>query len=210
MNADGVASPSSLDAVPSGVSTPKTVTFDLPSSTDQTPYAKKEQQQHFSDLDGESARSHPSSRDFAYDDNQHNNITESRSSRPTRDRHHRRRRSDSLHDYRPDREGRSGRDADMSARRARGRASSPASVRSDDSGDTVELPARFDERGQRKPQPEMGDDVMALKIEDFLSGRNAAGQMFQNVIAQVFNGDDDDDDGGGRGGRGKRNSGRRR
>lgn len=193
-NVDGLASPSPLDLAPSGVSTPKNVSFDLPSSTDQTP---QKREQHFSSFDGESSRSHPNSRDFAYDDR----TTDTRSRRD-RERNHHRRRSDSLHDYRPDREGRSGRDADKSTRRARGRASSPASVRSDDSGDTVELPPRFDQQGRRRAQPEMGDDAVGMKMEDFLTGKNAAGKMFQDVISGLFSGDHDDDGG--------RHSGRRR
>ncbi len=55
------------------------------------------------------------------------------------------------------------------------RVTSPA-----DSDATVELPARFDEKGRKKPEP--GQDPLADKIEEILAGRGAAGKMFGNFL----------------------------
>jgi hypothetical protein len=49
-----------------------------------------------------------------------------------------------------------------------------------DSDATVELPARFDEKGRKKP--ESGQDPLADKIEDILAGKGAAGKIFGNFL----------------------------
>ena len=64
------------------------------------------------------------------------------------------------------------------------------------SDETIELPARFDEHGRRKP--ERGEDPIADKIEDFLAGKGSAGKLFKNLTDGLLGGggrDKDRDDG---------------
>ena len=67
--------------------------------------------------------------------------------------------------------------------RGRGkRSGSPDSVSSDS---TVDLPARFDDRGRRLP--ERGEDPLADKIEELLHGRGTAGKLFAKITGDLFN-----------------------
>jgi hypothetical protein len=59
------------------------------------------------------------------------------------------------------------------------RPSSPA-----DSDATVELPARFDRDGKKKP--ETGDDVVADRIDEILAGKGTAGKLFGNFVDGIF------------------------
>ena len=60
---------------------------------------------------------------------------------------------------------------------------SPSPAHSDS---TVELPARFDREGRKKPV--RGDDPIADKIEDFLSGKGSAGKLFKNLTDGILGG----------------------
>jgi hypothetical protein len=51
------------------------------------------------------------------------------------------------------------------------------------SGETIDLPPRFDELGRRK-----GDDPLADKLEDILSGRGTAGKLFSRLAGDLFTG----------------------
>jgi hypothetical protein len=53
-----------------------------------------------------------------------------------------------------------------------------------DSDATVDLPARFDEKGQKKT--ERGEDPLADKFEDIISGKGAAGKVFGNFMDGLF------------------------
>jgi len=55
---------------------------------------------------------------------------------------------------------------------------SPSSV---SSSDTIDLPPRFDETGRRK-----GDDPIADRIEDILSGKGTAGKLFQRFAGDLL------------------------
>lgn len=59
------------------------------------------------------------------------------------------------------------------------RAVSPA-----DSDATVELPARFDDKGKKKA--ESGDDPMADRIDEILQGKGTAGKLFGNFVGGLF------------------------
>ena len=63
----------------------------------------------------------------------------------------------------------------------------PGSPDSDASDSTVDLPARFDQHGRRVPG--RGEDPLADKIEDILSGRGKAGGLFKQIAASLI-GDD--------------------
>lgn len=52
-----------------------------------------------------------------------------------------------------------------------------------DSEDTVELPRRFDEHGNRKPDS-MGDEL-AERLQDLLSGRASAGSFFKSIAGSL-------------------------
>ena len=52
-----------------------------------------------------------------------------------------------------------------------------------DSEDTVELPRRFDEHGNRKPDS-MGDEL-AERLQDLLSGRASAGSFFKSIAGTL-------------------------
>lgn len=56
--------------------------------------------------------------------------------------------------------------------------------RDNDSDTTVDLPPRFDERGNRKP----GEDDLAAKINDLLSGKGGAGGLFQSIAGEFLGG----------------------
>lgn len=78
-----------------------------------------------------------------------------------------------LHEYRsPPKHSRSN---------SRSRSDSPSSI---SSGETVELPPRFDPNG--RPVPQRGEDPLADKLEDFLAGRNSAGKMFQKLTGDLL------------------------
>jgi len=51
------------------------------------------------------------------------------------------------------------------------------------SGETIDLPPRFDELGRRK-----GDDPLADQLEDMLSGRGTAGKLFSRLAGSLFAG----------------------
>ncbi|MBE7180202.1 MAG: hypothetical protein INR71_03170 [Terriglobus roseus] len=96
-------------------------------------------------------------------------------SSPERFRHHRRRHSDTANDYREDRR----RDRKGKQRRA-------DSPDSDGSGDTIELPARFDERGRKIPETE--EERLTMQVDDFLKGRNTAGRIFRSFADDFLSG----------------------
>ena len=54
------------------------------------------------------------------------------------------------------------------------------------SDETIDLPARFDEKGRRKP--EKGEDPIAEKIEEFLAGKGSAGKLFKNLTDGLLGG----------------------
>lgn len=66
----------------------------------------------------------------------------------------------------------------------------------EDSEGTIDLPARFDEHGNRK-----ADDPLSEKINDLLSGKGLAGGLFRNLTGSLLNPDHDQDDNDGRTGR---------
>lgn len=67
---------------------------------------------------------------------------------------------------------------------------SPSPARSDT---TIDLPERFDKYGRRKP--ERGEDPLADTVEEFLSGKGAAGKLFSRLTGI---GVEDENDGSGR------------
>ena len=69
------------------------------------------------------------------------------------------------------------------SRRHRDEPRTPSPAPSDE---TIELPARFDEHGRRKP--EKGDDPIADKIEEFLAGKGSAGKLFKNLTDGLLGG----------------------
>lgn len=56
--------------------------------------------------------------------------------------------------------------------------------RDNDSDGTVDLPPRFDEQGNRKP----GEDDLAAKINDLLSGKGGAGGIFKSIAGEFLGG----------------------
>ena len=87
----------------------------------------------------------------------------------SRKRHHRRRRS---HD--PSSSG-----DKSSLRPDRNQTTSPA-----ESDATVDLPARFDNKGNKRA--EQGDDPLADRIDGILQGKGTAGKMFGNFVDGLF------------------------
>lgn len=59
---------------------------------------------------------------------------------------------------------------------------------------TIDLPERFDRYGRRIP--ERGEDPLADKIEDLLSGKGAAGKFLEKLTGAFGGGSDEDGDGG--------------
>jgi hypothetical protein len=57
-------------------------------------------------------------------------------------------------------------------------------VASPDSDVTVDLPARFDEKGRKKTEP--GDDPLADRLDEMLAGKGAAGKVFGNFLDGLF------------------------
>ena len=55
---------------------------------------------------------------------------------------------------------------------------------SPDSDGTIDLPARFDDKGRKKT--EQGDDPLADRLDEILSGRGAAGKVFGNFLDGFF------------------------
>lgn len=115
--------------------------------------------------------------DSTPDDSRKRNQEQSTRSRDTEDpvdgiekRRHRRRRS---HDPSSSRREPSSRD------RSTERVASPA-----DSEATVDIPARFDDKGRKKPEP--GDDPLADRLEDILAGKGAAGKVLGNFFDGLF------------------------
>ena len=53
-----------------------------------------------------------------------------------------------------------------------------------DSEATVDLPARFDEKGHKKA--EAGDDPVADRIDEILQGKGTAGKLFGNFVDGIF------------------------
>ena len=66
---------------------------------------------------------------------------------------------------------------------------SPSPAHSDE---TIDLPERFDESGRKKP--ERGEDPIAEKIEEFLSGKGSAGKLFKNLTDGLLGGGNADVD----------------
>jgi hypothetical protein len=66
-----------------------------------------------------------------------------------------------------------------SSRSKEARTTSPAG-----SDATVDLPARFDEKGRKKP--EAGEDPIADRIDEILQGRGATGKLFGNFVDGIF------------------------
>lgn len=102
--------------------------------------------------------------------------TREHSSRPqdpdSSERRHRRRRS---HDPTSSRN-----DSSKSSKRPElERVVSPA-----DSDATIELPPRFDDKGRKKA--ESGDDPLADKLDEILTGKGAAGKVFGNFLDGLF------------------------
>lgn len=58
------------------------------------------------------------------------------------------------------------------------------------SSETVDLPPRFDDRGNKRP--ERGEDPLADKIEDMLSGKGMAGGLFKRLTGDLLGGDNGD------------------
>lgn len=73
------------------------------------------------------------------------------------------------------------RNRDRGAKPSRRRNVSPGSNNSDQ---TVELPARFDPDG--KKMPERGEDPMADKIQDLLGGKGLAGGLFKRLTSEFM------------------------
>jgi len=46
------------------------------------------------------------------------------------------------------------------------------------------LPARFDEKGRKKPEP--GQDPLADKLDDILAGKGTAGKLIGNFLDDLF------------------------
>lgn len=59
---------------------------------------------------------------------------------------------------------------------------------------TIDLPDRFDEHGRRIP--EKGEDPIAEKIEELLSGKGTAGKYFKSLTGGLFGGDEGRSGGG--------------
>ena len=53
---------------------------------------------------------------------------------------------------------------------------------------TIDLPPRFDQYGRKKP--EKGDDPLADKIEEFLSGKGKGGKWLSKLMGEDDEGDD--------------------
>ncbi len=71
--------------------------------------------------------------------------------------------------------------------RRQGRRGEPGSpVGSDDSGETVELPPRFDEYG--RPKADRGEDLFADRLEDLLAGRGTAGRFLNRLTGDLLGG----------------------
>ncbi|MCJ1316437.1 hypothetical protein MMC15_001758 [Xylographa vitiligo] len=73
-----------------------------------------------------------------------------------------------------------------SNRRSRRHHDEPRTPSPAPSDETIELPARFDDKGRRKP--ERGDDPIADKIEEFLAGKGSAGKLFKNLTDGLLGG----------------------
>ena len=58
------------------------------------------------------------------------------------------------------------------------------------SDETIDLPARFDPSGRKKP--ERGEDLISDKIEDFLSGKGSAGKLFKSLTDGILGGGNGD------------------
>lgn len=58
------------------------------------------------------------------------------------------------------------------------------SPRDSDSEDTVELPRRFDEHGNRKPESK--GDELAERLQDLLAGRASAGSFFKGIAGSLM------------------------
>lgn len=155
----------------------KSVQFDLnPSTSSPSPPPKKHRHHHHrtsstpqpagpNPKDEKAPSADPSS--FSSDDSEAPTLVNS-DRPPRRRRHHRHRRSRS-HD---------------------GYARSPSPTGSDA---TIELPDRFDEQGRKKP--ERGEDPLADKIDEFLSGKGKGGKWLSKLLGE----DSGDENAGGEG-----------
>ncbi|KAL9109024.1 MAG: hypothetical protein Q9227_006264 [Pyrenula ochraceoflavens] len=70
------------------------------------------------------------------------------------------------------------------------------------SDSTIDLPERFDKHGRKKPEP--GDDPLADKIDDLLSGKGPGSKFFGKLTGGLFSGRGDGDEGGEGSGRRRR------
>lgn len=89
-------------------------------------------------------------------------------------------------DHREDRRPRSHRRShrrshSRSRSNSRTRSGSPSSI---SSGETIELPPRFDPNG--RPVAQRGEDPLADTVEDFLAGRSSAGKIFQKFTGDFL------------------------
>jgi hypothetical protein len=55
-----------------------------------------------------------------------------------------------------------------------------------DSDETIFLPDRFDKYGRKKP--EKGEDLLADKLEELLSGKGSAGQLLKGLFGESSGG----------------------
>lgn len=72
------------------------------------------------------------------------------------------------------------------SRRSHDRREEPRSPSPAHSDATIDLPERFDERGRKKP--ERGEDPIADKIEEFLSGKGSTGKLFKSLTDGLLGG----------------------
>ena len=100
-------------------------------------------------------------------------------------RHHRRRRSHdpSASSSRRDRD-RDPAAAGAASSRSKGKAPATDNDDGNNSDATVDLPPRFDDEGKKKS--ERGEDPVADRFEDIVSGKGAAGKVFGNFIDGLF------------------------
>lgn len=158
----------------------KSVAFDLPDSPERAKQRREEEESaHRRDEDD---------RDGVQSDG------EGRRRRRRRKHRHHDRGSDEIGTSSSDAENRSSRrHSSYNPSSGPRRPESPDSV---DSGETVELPPRFDVEGRR--MPERGDDPLADRLDDLLNGRGVAGGLLKKLTGDILGGDRDSERDGGR------------
>lgn len=151
-----------------------------------TPRARSSSRVRF-DLDSNVAHSPEATR--RKDDAKRGDPSEQRASdtEQSDDRKHRRRSKrskgkererDGHHSHREEGEDRERRGHDRDRNRERDRGD-----KDDDSDGTVDLPDRFDENGNRKPE-----DPLAQKINELLAGQGGAGGLFKGLMGGLLGG----------------------